>query len=91
MEKVVHFDQKTIVLIVIVYFPFIMKSSISFSQGGLRSINGTIVPLPLGVNRVEPSTDKNRQRSYHMLQQERTTHQQEPSEIERWPSLPAAS
>ena len=41
-----------------------MKSSISFSQGGLRSINGMIVPLPLGVNRVEPSTDKNRQRSY---------------------------
>ena len=41
-----------------------MKTSFHVSQGGLRSINGMIVPLPLGVNRVEPPTDKNRQRSY---------------------------
>ena len=41
-----------------------MKTSFHVSQGGLRSINGMIVPLPLGVNRVEPTTDKNRQRSY---------------------------
>jgi hypothetical protein len=50
--------------VLIVIDTFVMKTSFSVSQGGLRSINGMIVPLPLGVNRVEPSTDKNRQRSY---------------------------
>ena len=59
VSRLVHFDQKTTVLIVALMLlsTFTMKTSFNVSQGGLRSINGMIVPLPLGVNRVEPPTN----------------------------------